>query len=88
MSTEIYVACMDHDPPLPHDQASGTLLSIATVTKDIANRERLIAMYEDDLMEWPDGDRSHTFRFMLAHRDCRLGILDERGLNRTEGDGS
>lgn len=78
MSTEIFVACMDHNPPLPHDEASGVgEHTVKVVQKDIANRELLLSMWENDLMDWPEGGRSQTFRFMLRHRHCNLGVVDE-----------
>lgn len=77
MSTYLYVACLDHDPPITAYEESGQhLYDLPQIRADIANRDALAEAWRDDVQ--PRGYyRLHTVAFLVAHPKCHLGIRDE-----------
>ncbi len=79
MSTYLYLQCLDHDPPLPADEESGQHLSdLPAIRAAIAGRSVLMRAGPG----WgPTGYfAENTRRFLVAHHSCRIGIVDEYGV--------
>ena len=64
MSTDLSLACLDHDPPL--------------VAEDLRDRDVLVRLWDAD-PGMQNYFRNNTSRFLAHHRDCRLGIVSEYG---------
>ena len=81
MSTWLYLECIDHDPPLRADGESGQHLSdLVDIRKDIANRNKMVELYNETEFEWPTHHfRLNTVRFLAKHPKCHLTIRDEYG---------
>ncbi len=84
MSTYIYLACLDHDPPLIAEEESGQhLYDLPQIRADIAARDALYTVIDaSEYQDVPDMGsyfRNQTARFLATHRKCRIGIRDEYG---------
>ena len=79
MSTELYLRCESHNPPLENEDESGQhLYDLPQIWADISNRDRIAAAYRDDMIP-EDYFRRHTARFLAAHPHCHIGVVDEYG---------
>lgn len=79
MSTYMYLECLDHDPPLRAEDESGQhLYDLKQLRADIASREAIVEAWDLNIQP-ADYFRVHTARFLVGHRKCRLGIVDEYG---------
>lgn len=88
MSAYLYLQCLSHTPPIEAEDESGQhLYDLPQIRADIADRERIAALVNDngDGPWWGDADefahhfRRNTARFLAVHPACQLGIVDEYG---------
>jgi hypothetical protein len=80
MSTDLYLECLDHDPPLiAYDESGQHLSDLAQIRADLADRDRISATHADGWAH-PNYFRRNTARFLAAHPTCRIGIRDECGV--------
>lgn len=79
MSTELYLRCEDHDPPLRAYYESGVLRNLEQIQADIAERDALVRITRTD--DWIDlgSGRNMTATFLAQHPRCRVGIVDDTG---------
>lgn len=81
MSTWIYLRCEDHNPPLLAEDESGQhLYDLPQLRADIRDRDYMARLYEDTYGDGLGYFRRHTARFLATHKACRLGIVDEYGV--------
>lgn len=79
MSTWMYLQCEDHNPPLRAEGESGQhWYDVPQIIADVADRAALLSAI-DSGMTVDDYFRRHTFRFLGAHRDCRVTLWTEYG---------
>ena len=79
MSTELYLRCESHNPPLENEGESGQhLYDLEQIWADIENRDRIAAAYSDGFTPG-NAFRHNTARFLAAHPHCQIGVVDEYG---------
>lgn len=89
MSTYLYLRCLNHTPPLTADGESGQhLYDLPTIWSHIRDRDTLIAewhrrMHDNDTnVDDPPFEHHfgrNTARFLTAHPDCVVDVVDEYG---------
>lgn len=80
MSTWVYLACLDHTPPLMAEEESGQhLTDLTQIRSDIARRDVLVPLFLEGDFSPDDYFRRHTIRFLSHHPTCNIGIRDEYG---------
>jgi hypothetical protein len=82
MSTWVYFACLDHDPPLRADQESGQHNEWEPMRTLLAERDSLLDLVHADVLDaYGLNDRwtSNGLRFFQQHPRCRLACVDEYG---------
>ena len=81
MSTDLYLECKDHDPPLTSDGEVGQhLYDLVDIGKMIAQKDAIIALLATDApLSWDSYFASNTARFLARHPRCNIGIVDEYG---------
>jgi len=78
VSTYLYLACKDHDPPLLADSESGQhLYDLPQIREDIADRDAIVSL--GDGVDYGHWFRNSTARFLRAHPKCEIAIRDEYG---------
>lgn len=89
MSTYIHLVCLDHNPPLVAEMESGQHLDdLPSVRADLANRDALVARHDGPginqyVNDYAEYYRHNTAAFLAAHRTCRIGIVDECGVEHS-----
>ena len=78
MSTYYYLQCLDHTPPLLAQDESGQHIDdLDMIINDVKNRNYLTELYVHGRL---DGYFTlNTARFLVSHKTCRIGIVDEYG---------
>jgi hypothetical protein len=81
VSTWVYFACLDHDPPIRADSESGQHNEFAAMRALLASREAVLAGVAA-LGPWVSietGDRykDNGLAFFAQHPRCRLACVDE-----------
>ncbi len=80
MSTYVYLACLEHTPPLVADEESEQHLTLDAIRADLANRDLILKAVEAGYrVSADDYFRDHTVGFLVQHPRCRIGIRDEHG---------
>ena len=82
MSRYIYLQCLDHDPPLRAELASGQSLNDLQRARDyIALREQLAHTLDLTGGQIDNYFANNSAIFLAHHRKCKIGIVDEYGVN-------
>lgn len=77
MSTELYLRCESHNPPLVNAEESGQhLYDLEQIWSDIENRDQIVTAYRDEMIPG-DHYRFSTAKFLAAHPHCQIGVVDE-----------
>lgn len=90
MSTYVYLACLDHSPPLIADEESTQHryndAEMQHVHEWVRDRDVLVNAWENGLVQYrgvSDSSASYfavnTARFLVGHLTCRLAARDEYG---------
>lgn len=83
MSTYVYLACLDHDPPVRAHEESDQHRHNAGVMERIRDwvdrREQLLDMWIEGDFGTPDRYLANSLRFLSDHRSCRIAARDEHG---------
>jgi len=81
MSTYIYLECLDHSPPLRAGDESGQhLTDLDRIKEEVKNRDYLVKLFEDSAIDYYGAYFTYrSAKFLSAHRDCRIGIINEYG---------
>lgn len=75
MRTYVYLACLDHEPPLvSRDEAD-----IAKVRSWVDRRAQLVPLQRECLLDLSDQFFRHTVVFLVDHEHCRIGARTEYG---------
>lgn len=81
MSTWLYLACIDHEPPLVADgesQQHAADWQIAHIRSMVERRAELIAV-DMGIFEVPNDYDRNTLRFLRQHPSCRVALQSEYG---------
>jgi hypothetical protein len=79
VSTNLYLVCMSHEPPLKSDHSSGQHLSdLDQIREDLAKRD-VYAQLDWEIVWGVSGDRRNTVAFAKEHPRCEIAIRDEYG---------
>lgn len=80
MSTRIFLECLDHDPPLQSDSESGQhLYDLPTIRADVRDRDALARLWDEGAISW-GSFHGNSAKFLAEHKQCRIGIRDEYGV--------
>lgn len=77
MSTWVYLACIDHDPPLVSDCESGQHDERVGMALLVADRDKWLALTRNDDVEITDRWSRNGSYFLRSHPKCRLACVDE-----------
>ncbi len=82
MSTYVYLACLDHTPPLINRDESEQHASEADIAKIrswIERRDVLVPLQREYLLDTSDQFFRHTVHFLADHETCRIAAKTEYG---------
>lgn len=82
MSTNIYLQCDNHNPPIQSTSEVGQhLTDLQQIRNDLTHRDTITKAIELDY--WPQEGYSHfrtaTARFLRDHPHCTISIWDQNG---------
>lgn len=91
MSTYVYLACLDHTPPLIATEESDQHMHRDGVMEQIQrwvdNRETLVPMWHRSELDYSNYFLANTMRFLVQHEHCRVFAQSEYGDNVDMGFG-
>ena len=82
MSTYVYLACLDHNPPLINRDESEQHTNehhIDKVRSWVDRRDQLVPLQREGLLDLSDQFFRHTVLFLSDHEHCRLAARTEYG---------
>lgn len=82
MSNYLYLVCNDHDPVIDSywiGEVGQHLNDIVQVRKDIARRDKLVELYQEDDITFDNTWTRTAAMFFTQHPKCRITIRDETG---------
>lgn len=81
MSTWVYYACIDHDPPLVNDLESGQHGEVDEMRKLLEGRETWLSMLDEygEHIQLAERYTANGVQFFQHHPRCALACVDEYG---------
>lgn len=84
MGTEIFLACISHDPPIVvpdpvgHNNSDSALQQVRELIRD---RRELVDVWRryGHLFTWDRSEQQVAMQFFMIHLECRIGVVDELG---------
>lgn len=79
MIVRLYLACLDHDPPLLSPEPVGQRLSDLGQVRALVEQRVVLALLAEFWTLQPRSPSALAGRFFLQHPLCQIGIIDQSG---------